>query len=344
MAIISDILDNRKQAILRAIVDDYVRTAEPVGSHALADRLFLGVKSATVRSEMAELSEMGYIIQPHTSAGRIPTDLGYRFFVDWLMAPAESVRRAHFRTPRSEVEILVEETCKLLSRITHYTSIATSPAIGDATITHVSFSRLGARKMLLVVVLDGVRVLNHILDFGSSAAGADPALLGRLLVERLTGRSIQSVADTGLTEDESEPEWLTRALKEVTDFVSYELEASAEADLHYDGASYIAQQPEFKDVQRLERVLAALERRKSLHKLFASVYVWPNVTVIIGSENPMDDMRHCSVVATKYRMGSKVAGTIGVVGPTRMDYRKAVDSVSQVAAGLGRLLTSLSPL
>ncbi len=343
MVFSSDNLDSRKQTILRAIVDDYVRTAEPVGSQSIAERGALGVKSATVRSEMAELSEMGYIIQPHTSAGRIPTDLGYRFFVDWLMAPAVSVRQTRLPAPRSEVDILVEETCKLLSRITHYTSVATSPAISDAVITHASVSRLGVQRLLLVVMLDNTRIMNHILDLGDTAK-ADVALLARLLVQRLSGKSLQSIAQNGLMEDENEPEWLARALNEVAVFIGDELEISTETDVHFDGASYIAQQPEFRDVQRLEKVLSALERRRSLHKLFASVYVWPSVTVIIGSENPLDDMRHCSVVATKYRVGSKVAGTIGVVGPTRMDYRKAVDSVSQVASGLGRLLTSLNPL
>ncbi|MCE5199821.1 MAG: heat-inducible transcriptional repressor HrcA [Armatimonadota bacterium] len=341
-------IDVRKQIILKAVVTDYVRTVEPVGSHTLMTRYEFGVKSATIRNEMAELAELGYLQQPHTSSGRIPSDLGYRFYVDRLMEDVqlnamEAARARNRMHPRrSEIEIIIEQTCRILSDLVHYTSVATQPAVQDAVVTHISIANVGHRKMLAVVVLDNGRVLHELLEFDAGSARLDAVLATNFLLRKLSGRTLQSLnsasSDT-MCEDAADMKDL---LLKVLEFIKRELEPTDEVDIHMEGTSYIVQQPEFKDAYRLEAVLSALEERSAIYRLLSSAYLGPDVTVVIGSENPVDEMQDCSFVGTKYRVNGRVAGTIGVLGPTRMDYPRAVSAVEFMAYNLGDMLTALS--
>jgi heat-inducible transcriptional repressor len=338
-------LDLRKQSILKAVVTDYVRTAEPVGSRALVDRYHFGVRSATIRNEMAELSEMGYLRQPHTSAGRIPSDLGYRFYVDRLMdqptissSEAATVRNSLMR--RAEIDFILHETCRILSGLARYTSLATHPNVKDAVLKHITISRIGQRKFLAVLVLDDGGVIHEIFEISQGSGKIDPIRATNFLAQQLVGKSLSSL-NAGNNEPSNATPEMEELLGKVKEFVKKELEAAEETDVHMEGTSYIMQQPEFKDVNRLETVLSALEERRALYKLFSSVYLGPGVTVIIGEENPVDAMHECSFVGTKYRIGNRIAGTIGVVGPTRMDYRRAVAAVEFMARNLEQLLEEL---
>lgn len=341
-------IDVRKQTILKVVVNEYVRTAEPVGSQVLAQRHAFGVKSATIRNELAELSELGYLHQPHTSAGRIPSDLGYRFYVDRLMEAStlsarETLAAKRRLTPRStEIDTIIEQTCRILSNLAHYTSLATHPTVRDANISHISVTGLGKNKALAVVVLDSGSVLHEFMEFSAGSRPLDPVAATNFLTEKLAGRTLQAARDFApglLTEDEHR---FSDVLNRVQDFIGRTLEQMSESDVHLEGASYIIQQPEFRDAQRLETVLRVLEQRNALYKLFSSVYVGPEVTVIIGSENPLVEMRECSFVGARYRIGNRVAGTLGLLGPTRMDYRRAVGAVEFMSKNLGALLTTLS--
>ena len=341
-------IDYRKQVILKAVVTDYVQTAEPVGSHTLVTRYELGVKSATIRNEMAELSELGYLRQPHTSAGRIPSDLGYRLYVDQLMdtiglPQAEAAYAKDKLAPsRSEVELIVESTCRILSDLSHYTSMATHPDRTDAVISHISVANVGQGKLLAVMVLDNGRVVHELLEFDTKSRKLDPIKATNFLTQMFAGRTLQSVRATAM---ESIPEDIADMVDlfgKVYQFVKRELDPKEDTEISMEGASYIMQQPEFKDVDRLEAILSVLEQRSALYKLLSSVYLGPEVMIIIGSENPVSEMRDCSFVGTKYRIRGRTAGTIGVVGPTRMDYRRAVGAVEFMARNLGELLTSLS--
>lgn len=342
------LLDNRKQFILKAVVTDYVITAEPVGSKALVTRYQLNVKSATIRNEMAELSELGYLRQPHTSAGRIPSDMGYRFYVDRLMEtaglPASEVTRAKDKlTPhRSEIDNILEHTCRILSDLARYTSVATQPNVTDTTISYVSAAAVGYTKLLVIVVLDNGRVIHDLLEMNPRSARIDPVRATNYLMEMLGNRTLTSVCASTMdpiTEDAPE---MADLLNKVRKSLRRELELANDADIHLQGASYIMQQPEFKDIERLEAILSALEHKSTLYRLLSSAYLGHDVTVIIGSENPVDNMRDCSFVGAKYYIGERAVGTIGVVGPTRMDYRRAVAAVRFMAGNLSELLSDLS--
>ncbi|NLN76064.1 MAG: heat-inducible transcription repressor HrcA [Armatimonadetes bacterium] len=339
-------LDNRKQVILKAIVTDYVRTAEPIGSRALMTHYRLGVKSATIRNEMAELAELGYLHQPHTSAGRIPSDRGYRFYVDRLMGAAglaktEAESARHKLTPRrAEMDLILEHACKILSDMAHHASVATHPSFEDARISHISVAHIGPGRMLALLVLDSGRVVHEFLDLSSEAGAVNSQVATDFLMRIFEDKTLESASAASLEAEESAS--LAELFAKVHDFIARESSRAGETDVTTEGAGYMVQQPEFRDTKRLEAVLSVLEQRSALYKLFSSTYLGPGVSVIIGSENPVEQMRDCSFVGSRYNISGRPAGTIGILGPTRMDYRRAVSAVGFMARNLGDLLTSLS--
>ncbi len=339
--------DIRKQVILKAVVTDYVRTAEPVGSHTLAAQHEFGIKSATIRNELAELAELGYLQQPHTSAGRVPSDRGYRFYVDRLMDAASldknqaASARSKFTPYRREVDIIIEHTCKILSNLARYTSMATSPAVKDTNISYVNIANVGKNKLLAVVALSDGQVIHELLEFDPKSALIDPVRATNFLMEKLGGKELEKVGSK-IEPIADEMKDLKDLMGKVLQFLKREVESDRETDVHLEGASYIMQQPEFKDIERLEAVLSVLDQRKALYKLFSSVYLAQDVTVLIGSENPLGEMRDCSFVASTYCVNGRIAGSIGVLGPTRMDYPRAVGAVRFMAKNLSEMLTSIS--
>ncbi len=274
-------LDVRKQDILKAVVVDYVRTAEPVGSQVLAVRYTFGVRSATIRNEMAELGEMGYLRQPHTSAGRIPSDQGYRFYVDRLMegvslSTAETrMARGRLPAPRSEVDVIIDHTCRLLSEISRYTALATRPALAGAAISHISVAGVGQDKVVLLMVLDDGRVFHELIEMTGSLKGIDPVKATSVLMRVFVGRGISSVAAIPMETVPADAAEMTDLLGTVVLFIKRRAAESQETEIHMEGASYIMQQPEFKDVDRLEAIMSVLEQRKTLYSLFSSVYLGP---------------------------------------------------------------------
>ena len=339
-------IDDRKQVILKAVVTDYVRTAEPVGSHTLMAHYSLGVKSATIRNEMAELAELGYLRQPHTSAGRVPSDRGYRFYVDRLMQPAGLARnetqavRDRLTSRRAEMDVILEQTCRILSDLARYASVATHPVLRDVKISHASVAHVGQEKLLALLVFDNGQVFHEFVDLSAEARKLDPTTATNYLMLALNGKTIQSAV--ALTPADDDPAEMKELLGRVIECIKREFGSAEETDVTTEGTGYIVQQPEFRDARRLEAVLSILEQRSALYKLFSSVYLGQEVTVIIGAENPIEEMRDCSFVGARYRIAGRSAGTIGVLGPTRMDYRRAVSAVEFMARNLGELLTELS--
>ncbi|MFQ3549166.1 MAG: heat-inducible transcriptional repressor HrcA [Armatimonadota bacterium] len=339
-------IDSRKKIILKAVVYDYIKTAEPIGSRHLIDTYKLGVKSATVRNELAELSELGLLYQPHTSAGRVPSDLGYRFYVDQLMEQSSvpSTQAVSVKTKlqelKTEMDIIISQTCRILSELSKYASVATHPNISEAVINHISISTLSPNKHLLVVVLDNGRVLHGILDINFSKLNLDNTKAANFLMSALCGKGLEDLDSAVENIDESSS--YLELLKDVILYLKKESDVIKDFDIHTQGTSYIINQPEFKkDVQRLEKVLSVLEERAQIYKMLSSAYLDDDVTVIIGSENPISQMSDCSFVATRYKVKGRSAGTIGVVGPKRMDYSRAVASVEFMAGTLSMLLDDL---
>lgn len=342
-------LDERKQKILKAVVHEHVETAEPVGSEVLVAHYDFGVRSATIRNEMAELSELGYLRQPHTSAGRVPSDQGYRFYVDRLMGPPllqkrdEAAARRRLSRLASELEMVISETCRTLSELTCYTSVATQPVAHGAKVSHIGISRVGTSKLLLMVVISDGHVEHRILDLAEKMTDADVQRVSNMVGSQYTGRTVDEAASAKV--DVLFPEPMAKVYRQVMDVVQQVAESlvSDHGDICVEGTNYVLRQPEFKDIATLEAVLAALEQRRQLYQLLTKAMLGADVMVIIGSENPYKDMHHTSFVASTYKIGNRPVGTIGVVGPTRMDYRRAISAVEAMARNLSELLTVLSP-
>ncbi len=344
-------LDARKAFILQAVVQDYVATAEPVGSEAVVERHHLRISSATVRNEMAEMAEMGYLRQPHVSAGRIPSDLGYRYYVDHLMkpVPADSLlppRHTSLFSPANpeagEVERLLQTTCRLLAEATRYASVATAPETDVVSIRHILLSQPAPGKVLLVMVASSGQVEHRLIPLRDRLSEPQMALMDAILQEHYAGRALRDLlsAETPalpLDSPVTEAVW-NLILQAVEDCI----DALSQQEVFLEGIQHIIEQPEFRQVERLYSVISLLEHPQVLMRLLQRVGSSGTVQVIIGEENPLPEMRELSFVASSYRIGDRIAGTVSVVGPTRMHYEVAMSAVEYIAQALSRVLTQIS--
>ena len=346
-------LDERKQKILSAVVRDYVETVKPLGSEDLAQRHRWGIKSATIRNELAELSDLGLLRQPHTSAGRIPSDQGYRFYVDHLMAVPELdeaiVPALSEEDQALEMERLLRRTCALLTRATSYTSVATPPRLADTQINQVFVTLAGEDRLLLVLILSTGQVENRLLcpapPEAALAAPAELAAVGNALSAALAGQPLESLPSALFpAPDEFSP--ALRLLYGVLVSAAQQMaQAAADDDsLYLEGASEMLRQPEFRDAAKIECVLETLQRGTLLFQTLSRALLGADTTVVIGAENHVPAMTECSVVSASYYVGTRKRGTLGVVGPTRMDYDRAVPAVSFFSRTLSRTLTRLAGL
>lgn len=346
-------LDARKQKILSAVVRDYVETVKPLGSEDLAQRHRWGIKSATIRNELAELSELGLLRQPHTSAGRIPSDLGYRFYVDHLMAFAPNANAAlpllDEEDQALEMERLLRRTCALLTRTTSYTSVATPPRPADTQVSQIFVTPAGDDRLLLVLILSTGQVENRLLcPAPPEAAAATPAELtavGNALSAALAGQPLDTLSTT-LFAAPAELSPSLRSLYSSLIAAAQQMARHAADDdsIYLEGTSEILRQPEFKDVAKIECVLETLQRGTLLFQTLSRALLGADVTVVIGAENHVPAMTECSVVSASYYVGTRKRGTLGVVGPTRMDYDRAVPAVGFFSRTLSRTLTRLAGL
>ena len=340
-------LDDRKALVLRAIVSHYVRTGEPVASKTLVEGYKLRVSTATVRNDMAALEEAGYVYQPHTSAGRIPTDAGYRYFVDsWaadVRLPAnESQRiRRFFGEPRWELEDSLRQTASLLSNVTHHAAVVFAPALDRSTVRHVELVRLATGRAMIVLVADTGRVENHMFGVPEDVTDEKVDALAAHLNKIAVGSPLEAVA--GLVEKNLQkvPAEVRGIASDIVRTLRAEHDSKEGERVFLEGASNIVDEHKFTDIETVRQVICALEHRRLVLEVLADALVSNQVSVRIGSENPVAEMQFCSVITAPYGTGDSALGSIGVVGPTRMDYRRTIAAVYEVSAHLGRMLTEL---
>ncbi len=334
-------LDDRKLEVLRTIVEDYVSTNEPVGSKALVDRHSLDVSPATIRNDMAILEEQGYITQPHTSAGRVPTDKGYRLFVDRLsgvkpLSVAERRAIETFLAGAYDLDDVVTRTVRLLAQLTRQVAVVQYPSLTRSAIRHVELVPLAGRRLLLVLITGTGRVEQRAVDLPDATTDGEIAHLRALLNASLDGRWITDVPRIvfGLP-DRLEP----AARPNATAVFSVILETLAE---HHDGrvvfggAANLAATADLSI--GLREVLEALEEQVVLIRLLGEAAEPASVTVRIGAENPVEGLRGTSVVTTGYGGGDQTVARLGVLGPTRMDYPGAMAAVRAVARYVSQIL------
>lgn len=338
-------LDDRKSAILRAVVQQYIETAQPVGSTTVASRSEVAVSSATVRNEMTVLEREGYLAQPHTSAGRVPTEKGYRFFVDGLagtdLSPT-NVRavRDFFSSAHGELESMLRETTRLLSTLTHSAAVVVGDPPEVATIRSVQLVDLNPRTVLVVVVLSDGVVLKRTFDPGPTTAGgsAEADLAdGQALVSRSLVGSRVTDLDTWAPPVGAPGAAVAAA---AADAVRIAAVTAADQQVYVDGAAHVA--GSFETRETVEQVLTILEQHFVVVSLLKEL-VDGGLTVAIGSETGVDTLADCALVVAPFTAGDSQAGAIAVIGPTRMDYAETVSTVSVVSRRLSRMLTDGRP-
>lgn len=331
-------LSERRQRILRALIEEYVERALPVGSRTLTERYRLGVSSATVRNDLSALEDAGYIAQPHTSAGRIPTDAGYRAFVDDLFSTGAVAEEGPYRevveqlrASASELDGLLEHTSAALARLTDCLSIVAAPLVLSAHIRQISLISLSAHQALVVVVTEDGQVVNRSMSFAEEVEPEQLAAVQGLIMKVFVGRApaeVREALDQATLEELASP--LARL---VIDEVLTCLEENNMASMHRLGLSALMRKPEFSDASSLAPVMDALEDERMLLHVLDDADDGDELLVRIGRENGADELQRVSVVAAKYGRGD-AEGLVCVVGPTRMDYPRVIQAVRAAQAAL----------
>ena len=335
-------LSERKKKVLRSIVDLYIRTAEPVGSKAIAALPDMKYSSATIRNEMADLTAMGYLEQPHTSAGRIPSAAGYRLYVDELMADyrlsideTKSINTA-IEEKMQRVDKMVEKVAKLVSQATNLPAISMASRSGDATVKRFELIGAGQGSFILVVMLSNDEVVNKLIKLPLNVEENDLKLLSALLNATMTEISAEEFT-AGLLERVMRSAGAAASLVPViVEFTAETLRRSGSSNMVVAGHSRLLGLPEYRDVDKAQKVMTSLDE-ETLSNLPAVMQNSNGTKVIVGPENISEELKDTSVVMTKFDIGDGLQGMIGVVGPTRMDYAKVTARLSYFAESLSKM-------
>ncbi|MFP4016100.1 MAG: heat-inducible transcriptional repressor HrcA [Halanaerobiales bacterium] len=345
-------VDERKKKILRAIIHEHILTAEPVGSRTLAKSYKLGVSSATIRNEMSDLEELGYIEQPYTSAGRVPSDKGYRFYVDSLIKGdgrnnaqinvREFLKSIHYE--KQGIQNIMTHMARMLSQVTHYTSIVCGPQMRKTRIKQLQLMQVDKNSILIVLITDTGLVHNKVVKLNTELNTRQLGYLNEFFADKLKDRELTENNEKYFKEIERELVNRIDISHDLLEIIYNGLALVSKPDdfkLYLGGTSYILDQPEFNDIESLKRVLKILDHEETLKNLFAKM---PNkdIEVMIGHENDLEDMHKCSIVFATYNIGNKASGKIGVIGPTRMEYPKVMASVNTMSSLLSKIISELS--
>jgi len=336
-------LDDRKLEVLRAIVEDYVSTNEPVGSKSLVDRHRLGVSPATIRNDMAALEDEGYIAQPHTSAGRVPTDKGYRLFVDRLSSvkPLSTAERRAIETfLRGAVDLddVVHRTVRLLSQLTHQVAVVQYPSLSRSSVRHIEFVRMPDTRVLVVLITDTGRVEQRLVDLPGALSEDALADLRARFIATVGGRHLSEAASLlGDLPDTLSPEERPNAVA-ILSTVLETLVDHPEERVVLAGTANLARTSALDFPGTIRPVLEALEEQVVLLRLFGEVTDAQTIRVSIGGENVHEGLQTTSVVSAGYGVAHTALGGLGVLGPTRMDYPGTMGAVRAVARYVGQIL------
>ena len=360
-------LDERKVKILKAVIKNYLETGEPVGSRTISKFTDMKLSSATIRNEMADLEELGYIVQPHTSAGRIPTDKGYRFYVDDMMSEKEknitdretevASRESEMASKEAElstmkdalgekverVEELLQNVAKVLAKDTNYATMVTSPKVTGNKLKFVQLSQLESDKILAVIVMEGNLIRNKVITVSEDLSQENLLKLNILLNTTLTGLTLEQMNLSIVSKMENQAGEHIKLVKEVLDAIVETINSADDLKIYTSGATNIFKYPELSDSTKASELIYALEEKQSLSDLVVDDDAAGQesdgssnhgIQVYIGNETPVESMKDCSVVTATYELQDGMKGTIGIIGPKRMDYEKVVETLKNMRTQL----------
>lgn len=336
-------LDERKVKILQAIIRNYLETGEPVGSRTISKYTDLNLSSATIRNEMADLEEMGYILQPHTSAGRIPSDKGYRLYVDTMMEEKDKEleeMKEMMLEKEDKMDNLLKQVAKLLAVNTNYASMISAPAVHKNKLKFIQLSRVDVNQLLAVIVMEGNVIKNNILHVAEELSDENILKLNILLNTYLNGLAIEEINLAMIQKLKQQAGIHSEIISDVIDAIAEGIKADEDLEIYTSGANNIFKYPELADHQRASEIINTFEEKQMLTELVQDTLSDENNTgiqVYIGNETPIQSMKDCSVVTATYELGEGMRGTIGIIGPKRMDYDKVVDALKTITHQLDEL-------
>jgi len=336
-------LNERKLKILQAIIQDYIETAEPVGSRTLSKKYDLGVSPATIRNEMADLEELGFIIQPHTSAGRIPSDKGYRLYVDQFIALRKMVDiesnylELDLLTKVAEIEQILQCSSKLLSQLTNYTTVALAPQVKESKLKHIQLVPIDAESTLAVIITDSGMVKKPIIRLSAKVSENGFQTISNFLNDKLHGLAIKNI-ETALIEILSQELMdFSSIIDKIIPEIFQSLDETNDIDIFLNGAMNIFNFPEYNDIFKAKSFLELLEEKELLSSLITS-FDTEGLSISIGSENMYKEAKDCSLVTATYKVDNTILGWLSVIGPTRMDYSTVVSVMAGVSKSINELL------
>lgn len=337
-------LTSREKEVLRALIEHYIKTAEPVGSRVLANKYRLGVSAATIRNTLQDLEETGLVAQPHTSAGRVPTDLGYRQYVDTLLKP-EALSDSEQKTIRQELfaesgnlEKILEQTSQVLGFVSKQLGVTIAPRFESGVLSRLDMIPVAESKVLVVLTIRGGLVRSLLLEVDSRFTPEAAEATAKALTERLGGLTLGEIRKTVRQRTKEVSEADPKLIKMFLDYSSDMLKDIDPEAVHLGGTTNLLSQPEFRDREKLSSLMNLIEARKTLVELVSSQGIKEGITITIGREAERQEAQTISLVTSNYSAG-EVKGTIGVIGPTRMRYSKLVSIVDYTARLLSRVLS-----
>ncbi|MGM0395453.1 MAG: heat-inducible transcriptional repressor HrcA [Bacillota bacterium] len=325
-------LDDRKMRVLYAIIDSYIATAEPIGSRTISKSHDLGVSSATIRNEMSDLEELGYLNKTHTSSGRIPSDKAYRLYVDSLTQldnnsinnkQKQEIRKALERE-NEELDQLIQNSAKLLSQITSYTALALSPQIKETRIKHVQLLPIGEKQVLLILVNESGIVKNTVFHTDQTIPENQLTAITNMLNERLKNKALNLMNRDSLKGMFNEFYEYKKEIEKLIPIINKSVESLDEIDLYADGIGRLLSFPEYKDIEKVRSIMTFIEDKDQLMDILLMDSISKDIHISIGQENIYDPLKDCSIITATYKLEGETVGKIGIIGPTRMDYLRLI--------------------
>ncbi len=337
-------LNDRCHLILEAIIEEHIATAQPVGSRAITQREAIHLSAASVRNVMADLEELGFLCSPHTSAGRVPTEKGYRYYVDRLLrvnrinAQQKHQIEAHYRHRGMQMADLLREASRTLSSVAHYTGLVMVPRINATVFRHIEFVRLSSHRVLAIFITQSGLVQNRLIETDEQLSQHDLEQITNYLNQTMSGLSIREAQARILAEMADEKALFDQLLQRSFKLSQAALDDAASGDVFIDGTSHLLEQPEFNDLERMKRVFRTFEQKRTLLDLLDRGLQANGVQILIGSETENQDILGCSLITAAYSGKSGRLGTLGVLGPNRMPYSTIIPIVDYTAALISRML------
>lgn len=336
-------LTERQLFLFQVLVNDYIRSAEPVGSRSISKRDDVAYSPATIRNELADLEEMGFLEKPHSSSGRIPSQQGYRYYVDHLLSPVLLTDnelkdiRSILAEKKTEMDRLIQKTAEILSNFTSYTAIVMGPELLDTRLKHIQIVALSSETAVLIIITNTGHVENRTISIPPGVDAGDIEKIVNVLNSKLQGIPLYQLESMLQTEVARVIRANDKNYRNVMIMLNQAIGANQLDHIYYGGKTNILSQPEFKDINKVLPLLNILEKKEVIYKLLRPSQA--GIHVKIGSENQLSAIKNCSIITATYSFGGANVGTVAIVGPTRMEYPRVVSLLDVVTRGLSQVLT-----